>query len=550
MEVYRPRIQRHRMASMRPAGRRPSRRLGSELGRRAVSVALDRPGLVAGPAELQRREAPFLDGGEGPDPGRVLPQGPNEALGPQPLPSGARRKAGDGVAPRPGRARAGRRGACVASRGGGGPRGPGRRPRRRRRRARGCPARSARAPRAVRRAGRRGRLCAPPSGGRGRGRRAERARRRRRRSCRRPPRRRPCPGTIGPSWRPGPRGRPTRLPADGPLSRGEQDRASVPWTDVPTSAAHALLGGAQAAVAQARPGLALGALARPHRGHGRASPLGPWGLSASARRAASTRAPAGIGPAGPVVRHRARRSRPLSRRSGSLGRPAQPVDARARDAPDPADAPDAPDAPDPADAADAPDAGCAVAAARGDRDDGARRAGLRAAKGAPAAGLQPVDPGREPPGVHRRLAPLGARPGDPRVAVVARPPPRGASPASAIGRRHREPARHDLQRPAPPRPAPQRPQRRAALAPRRHPPLPARGRDRSGSQGLRVRGSSTPSVIHPSTPVGPRWAVKGAPANPRAVERSRPACRPVDDPRRRRHRGARSPRRLIGPRHP
>ena len=303
--LYRPWILRHPMATMRPAGRRPSGRVGSrsELGRRAVSVALDRPGLVAGPAELQRREAPFLDGGEGPDPGRVLLRRPDEALGPQPLPSGTRRRAGDGVAPRPGRARAGRRGACVASRGRGGPRGPGRRPRRRRRRARGCPAGSARAPRGVRRAGRRGRLCARPSGGRGRGRRAERARRRRRRSCRRPPRRRSCPGTIGPSWRPGPRGRPTRAAADGPLSRGEQDRTSVPWTDVPTSAAHPLPRRGAGRGGAGAPG--------PRVRRARAAPPGPRSrLTPRPVGAVGERPPGRLDPGS--VRHRARRSPPAS----------------------------------------------------------------------------------------------------------------------------------------------------------------------------------------------------------------------------------------------
>ena len=518
------------MASMRPAGRRPSGRLGSELGRRAVSVALDRPGLVAGPAELQRREAPLLDGGEGPDPGRVLPQGPDEALGPQPLPSGARRTAGDGVAPRPGRARAGRRGACAASRGGGGPRGPGRRPRRRRRRARGCPAGSARAPRgvdacALGRAvvegedgepsalgGEGGRPAGAPHGvdpARGRsGRRGGLDR------------------EAGPPGSP-PTGRcraasRIRHPSRGRMSRRARRTRSSEGRRRARASRSARLRGPTGATVAPRPSA---------RGGCRRAPAGP--PRPGLRPASGPQVPSsGIGPAGPL-RHRARRPRPLSRRSRSLGRLAQPVDARA------------------CDAADAPDAGCAVAAARGDRDDGARRAGLRGAKGAPAAGLQPVDPGREPPGVHRPLAPPWCAAGRPSRRGRRAPASEGrVAPAAAIGRRHREPARHDLQRPAPPRSTAQR--LRPAVIRRSRPGA----RDRSSPQGLRVRGSYTPSVIHPSTSVGPRWAVRGAPANPEPVERSRTACRLVDDPRRRhlqrrrRHRGARSPRRLIGPRHP
>ena len=88
-----------------------------------------------------------------------------------------------------------------------------------------------------------------------------------------------------------------------------------------------------------------------------------------------------------------------------------------------------------------------------------------------------------------------------------RPSHRCASPASEgrvaphaeAGRRHRELARHDLQRLAP-----HHPQHRAALAPRRHPPLPHRSRRRSDLRGLRPRLSSALDVIQLSTSIGSR----------------------------------------------
>ena len=70
-----------------------------ELGWGAVTVALDQPVLVVGRLELEQRQAEFLDGLEGPNPEQVLLQRPDEALGPQPLPSGALTKAGDDAMP-------------------------------------------------------------------------------------------------------------------------------------------------------------------------------------------------------------------------------------------------------------------------------------------------------------------------------------------------------------------------------------------------------------------------------------------------------------------
>ena len=107
-------------------------------------------------------------------------------------------------------------------------------------------------------------------------------------------------------------------------------------------AAHALLGGAQAPVAQPRPDLAVALAVE-----------GALGQHPPDRRHEAD------------VVHRSQRSWPPSRRRRHVGGSAQSVDARARDAPDPADA------------------GDAVSAARGDRDDGAHRAGVRGAKGAP-----------------------------------------------------------------------------------------------------------------------------------------------------------------------
>jgi len=43
-------------------------------------MALDRPGLVVGPREVDEGEAELLDGLEGPDPRQVLLRGPDEAL--------------------------------------------------------------------------------------------------------------------------------------------------------------------------------------------------------------------------------------------------------------------------------------------------------------------------------------------------------------------------------------------------------------------------------------------------------------------------------------
>src|ERR671910_276651 len=54
--------------------------VGTDLGGRAVAVALDDPGLVVGALELQQRQAQLLDGGEAPYPQQVLLERPDEAL--------------------------------------------------------------------------------------------------------------------------------------------------------------------------------------------------------------------------------------------------------------------------------------------------------------------------------------------------------------------------------------------------------------------------------------------------------------------------------------
>ena len=65
------------------------------LGWRAVAMAPDPPGLVAGFAERERRPAGSLEGLEGGNPEQVLLQRPDEPLGA----AGARRKAGGGAVP-------------------------------------------------------------------------------------------------------------------------------------------------------------------------------------------------------------------------------------------------------------------------------------------------------------------------------------------------------------------------------------------------------------------------------------------------------------------
>ncbi len=61
-------------------GRQGAELVGADLGRRAVAVALDDPGLVVAPPELQQRQAELLDGGEAPDPQEVFLQGPDEPV--------------------------------------------------------------------------------------------------------------------------------------------------------------------------------------------------------------------------------------------------------------------------------------------------------------------------------------------------------------------------------------------------------------------------------------------------------------------------------------
>ena len=55
--------------------------VASELGWRAVFVALDQPIFVVGPPEVDQGQAKFLDGAEGPDPEEVFLQGADEPLG-------------------------------------------------------------------------------------------------------------------------------------------------------------------------------------------------------------------------------------------------------------------------------------------------------------------------------------------------------------------------------------------------------------------------------------------------------------------------------------
>lgn len=120
-------------------------------------------------------------------------------------------------------------------------------------------------------------------------------------------------------------------------------------------------------------------------------------------------------------------------------------------------------------------------------------------------GFQPLDLRVEQLGVHRQFAHLGSQPVDGLVPIVPRPRlqagrpgiEKGIAPTAQIRSRHRKLARNDLQRLAP-----QQPQHRVPLATRRHPPLPARSRDRSDTRGLRARGSFVINVIHLNTSVG------------------------------------------------
>ncbi len=65
---------------------------------RLEAVPFDQPGGVVGFAELEQRAAQVLDAVEAVHPEEVLLQGADEALA-QPLPSGARTKAGELVMP-------------------------------------------------------------------------------------------------------------------------------------------------------------------------------------------------------------------------------------------------------------------------------------------------------------------------------------------------------------------------------------------------------------------------------------------------------------------
>ena len=109
-------------------------------------------------------------------------------------------------------------------------------------------------------------------------------------------------------------------------------------------AAHALLRGTQTRVTQPRPDLPI-----------------PLAMEGAARE----RLPDGLDQRG--VGHRSLRPRPAPWHRWHRGRAPGPIDPR------------------PGDASDAADPGDTVAAARGDRDDGAHRFDLRAAKGLPAS---------------------------------------------------------------------------------------------------------------------------------------------------------------------
>ena len=300
-------------------------------------------------------------------------------------------------------------------------------------------------------------------------------------------------GTIVPSWARGPRGQPTRLAAERACSRSEEDQASVRWMDAPTNAAHPLLGGAQARMTQPRPDLAGG----------------PRPVEGAVEGAAGQHPPDRLEQG--RVRHRARRPRPAPRRRRRPG-PRRRLGAVGR-------RPSARRAPDPA------GPGCAVAAARGGRDDGARRAGVRGPKGPTAAALRQVDLGPEQLGVHRQLAELGLEPADRLVPVVAR-----ARLQARLARLRGARRATRRERPPPPRarapPAPAaRPAARAARAAPRSPcALPPSAAPAPTSQALGpprprpLRAHRRPSRhLHQLI----KRAVRDVPANPGAGERRR-----------------------------
>ena len=71
----------------------------AELDWREEAVALDQPGCVVGLAERQQGLTQFLDGRKGPHPQQVVLERADERSA-QPLPSGARTKAGELSMPR------------------------------------------------------------------------------------------------------------------------------------------------------------------------------------------------------------------------------------------------------------------------------------------------------------------------------------------------------------------------------------------------------------------------------------------------------------------
>ncbi len=253
-------------------------------------------------------------------------------------------------------------------------------------------------------------------------------------------------GTIVPSWLRGPRGGPPGSPPRG------RSRASA---GAPAPSRCATRHGAAAPTPCGSP--------RHERGCRRA----PAGSPRRGRRQTS--------PHGP---------RPTSRRGRRHRRPATTVDACPGDAPDPADP------------------GDTVAAFRGDRDDGAHRFDLRAAKGAPPASSRAIF-------VCRSSVSMVGSP----TLVPAGRSSRRAHPVAAISgsqsrRRGRRRASRSGRPPSPRARAPPAPAARlagaAAPPPACDPPssaAPGRSRDRSDIRGLRARGSSALNVIHQGTSI-------------------------------------------------
>ena len=251
-------------------------------------------------------------------------------------------------------------------------------------------------------------------------------------------------GMIVPSWLRGPRGRPDRVAAARPFSRISRRTRSFEVRRPPC--------------AQPRPDLAI-ALAM--------------------KRAVREHLPDRLDQRG--VGHRPLRSRPAPRRRRRFRHAPAPIEARPDNAPD------------------ATDPGHTVAAMRGDRDDGAHRFDLRAAKGlrrSPPAARSSSVAVRYPSSAPRPWSAAG------RSSRRAHPAPATSGPPT----RHRERCRASRSKPppSPPAPAQRSPAARPAApaAPRRASAQPSSAAPAPEPRPLRYPRSPRPRLLpaqrHPS----------------------------------------------------